>query len=70
MTCGRINITAMRWQFLIVLMAIAVGAVASPSLPLTIAYDRESMIGVFNVCNSVTPALTSNGDMSCVNESS
>jgi len=68
MTCGSINITAMRWQSLIVLMAIAVSAVASPSLPLTIAYDRESMIGVFNVCQSVTPVLSSNGDMPCVNE--
>ena len=68
MTYGRINITAMRWQCLIVLMAITVSAVASPSLPPTIAYDRESMIEVLNVCHPVTLALSSNGDMPYMNE--
>ena len=68
MTYGHINITAMRWQSLILLMAIAVSAVASPTLPPTIAYDRESMIGVLNVCHSVTLALSSNGDMPYVKE--
>jgi hypothetical protein len=68
MACGSINITAMRWQSLIMLIAIAVSTAASPSLPLTIVCDREAMIGMLNVSNSVTPALSSNGDMPCVNE--
>jgi hypothetical protein len=67
MTCSSINIAAMRYQSLIVLIAIAVSTVASPSL-LAIAHDRETMIGVLDVCHSVTPALSSNGDMPCVNE--
>jgi hypothetical protein len=57
----------MRWQAVIVLVAIAVSIVVPPSLPRTIAHDVKSTIGTLNVCPSATPALSSNGEMPCIN---
>lgn len=63
-----IYIAHMRWQALIVLIAIIVSTVSPPFLPQIFAKEGKSMIGILNVCHSATPALSSNGDMPCVNE--
>ena len=51
-----------------VLLAVALSIIVPPSLSLTIADGGHSMIGTLDVCHSATPALSSNGDMPCVNE--
>jgi hypothetical protein len=58
----------MKWQALIVLLAIALSVVAPPSLPYL--SDRGAMVTIvtLDVCHSATPALSSNNDMPCVNE--
>jgi hypothetical protein len=61
-------IQIMRWQAVIVLLAILLSIVLSPALSLTIADGGHSMIGTLDVCHSATPALSSNGDMPCLNE--
>jgi hypothetical protein len=61
---------SMRWQALIVLIAIIVSIVSPPSLPQTFAKEGKSVIGILNVCHSATPALSSSGDMLCVTECS
>jgi hypothetical protein len=58
----------MRWQAIIVLLAVALSIVVPPSLSLTIADGGHSMIGTLDVCHSAAPALSSNGEMPCVNE--
>jgi hypothetical protein len=65
-----IYIVCMRWQALIVLIAIIVSTVSPPSLPQTVAKEGKSMIGILNVCHSATTALSSNGDMPFLNECS
>lgn len=49
-----------------VLLAIAVGILVPPSLPMMIAHGGQASIGVLDVCHSAAPALSSNGDMPCV----
>ena len=56
----------MRWQSIIVLLAIALSVVAPPSLPLMAAQGGQAEIGTLDVCRSATPALSSNGDMPCI----
>jgi hypothetical protein len=58
----------MKWQALIVLIAIIVSVVSPPSLPQTLTKEEKSMIGILDVCQSATPSISSNGDMPCVNE--
>jgi len=58
----------MRWKAIIVLLAVALGIIVPPSLSLTLADGGHSAIGTLDVCHSATPALSSNGDMPCVNE--
>jgi hypothetical protein len=58
----------MRWKAIIVLLAVALSIVVPPSLSLTLADSRHPMIGTLDVCHSATPALSSNGDMPCMNE--
>jgi hypothetical protein len=58
----------MRWQAIIVLLAVALSIVVPPSLSLTIADGGHAMIGTLDVCHSTAPALSSNGEMPCVNE--
>ncbi len=58
----------MKWQALIVLLAIALGIVVPPSLPLLSDHGAMAAIGSLDVCHSATPALSSNGDMPCVHE--
>ncbi len=58
----------MRWQAIIVLLAIALSIVAPPVLPNRAAQGRQAEIGTLDVCHSAIPALSSNGDMPCINE--
>jgi hypothetical protein len=58
----------MKWQAFIVLLAIALSIVVPPSLPFLSDHSAMAAIGTLDVCHSATPALSSNGDMPCVNE--
>jgi hypothetical protein len=55
----------MKWQALIVLLAIGIGIFAPPALPMFVCNDGHSSIGTLDVCHSATPALSSNGEMPC-----
>ena len=57
----------MKWQAIIVLLAIALTVLAPPSLPLLVARGGHAEIGALDVCHQATPALTSTGDMPCIN---
>jgi hypothetical protein len=58
----------MKWQAVIVLLAITLSIVVPPSLPFLSGHGAMASIGTLDVCHSATPALSSNGDMPCVNE--
>jgi hypothetical protein len=58
----------MRWQAVIILLAIAFSIIIPPSLPMIIVHDGHASIGSLDVCNSSTPAVSARGDMPCVNE--
>ncbi len=60
----------MRWQAVIVLLAIAVGAIVPPSFNLTIGHDCQAELGTLDLCHSGTPAISANGDMPCMKEGS
>lgn len=58
----------MRWQAVILLIALALTAALPPSLAFAPDSDEQPSLGTLNVCHSAAPALSSNGDMPCVNE--
>jgi len=58
----------MKWQSVIVLLSIALSITAPPSLHLMTDHGASASIGTLDVCNSATPALSSNGNIPCVNE--
>jgi hypothetical protein len=58
----------MRWQSIIVLMAIALSIVLPPALPIMAAQGGRVEIGTLDVCHSATPALSTSGDMPCIND--
>jgi hypothetical protein len=55
----------MKWKTVIVLLFIILGIMAPPSLPLV--NGHEARIGALDVCRSAAPAMSSQGDMPCVN---
>jgi hypothetical protein len=57
----------MKWQALIVLLAIALSIAVPPVLPLMAARGGAAEIGTLDLCHSAAPALSSNGDMPCIN---
>lgn len=57
----------MRSVSLIVLLAVAFGVIVPPLIPMA-AHDESLMIGNIDVCNSAVPALSSNGEMTCMHE--
>jgi hypothetical protein len=60
----------MRWQAVIVLLTIVIGIVVPPALPLmTGGHGGQATIGALDVCHGNAPALSAQGDMSCLNES-
>jgi len=58
----------MRLQAIIVLLAITLSIIVPPVLPGMVAPGGPAEIGTLDVCHSATPALSSNGDMPCINE--
>lgn len=58
----------MKWQTLIILLAIALSIIVPPSLPFLPDHGAMATIGTLDVCHSAMPALAANGDMPCVNE--
>jgi hypothetical protein len=58
----------MRWKAVIVLLAILIGIVVPPSLPFLTATGAEASLGTLDVCHKAAPALSSHGDMPCMNE--
>jgi hypothetical protein len=57
----------MKWKSFIVLLSIALSLVVPTSLPFLSDYGAMAAIGTLDVCHSAVPALSSNGDMPCVN---
>ena len=58
----------MKWQVVLILLSIALSIIVPPGMPLITDHVRSSVIGTLDVCHSAMPALSSNGDMPCVNE--
>ncbi len=60
----------MKWQALIVILAIALGVVIPPSSPYLYLADNgaTASIGTLDVCHSSIPALSANGHMPFLNE--
>ena len=63
-------IVTMKWQAIIVLLAISLWVVLPPALPLVSPRGAQAAIGTLDVCHSSKPALLSNGEMPCVSEGS
>jgi hypothetical protein len=59
---------SMRWQAVIVLLAIMLSIIVPPSLPMTISHGSQTSIGILDLCHSSAPALSTSGDMPCMNE--
>ncbi len=56
----------MKWQAVIVLLAIALTILVPPALPQTSAQGRPAQIGTLDVCHAATPALAANSEMPCI----
>lgn len=59
----------MRVKTVIVLVAIAFSVLSPLSLHLVVSHGQASL-EAFDVCHAATPAIASNGDMPCLNETS
>ncbi len=57
----------MRWQSIILLLALVLSIAAPPALPIMAAQGGQTEIGTLDVCHTATPALSSHGDMPCIN---
>jgi len=58
----------MKWTIVILLLSFVQQVIAPPFLSLTPPVRGHSMIGTLDVCHSTSPVLSSNGDMTCLNE--
>jgi len=58
----------MRWKAVIVLLAVLIGIVVPPSLPLLTTTGVEASLGTLDLCHKAAPALFSHGEMPCMNE--
>ena len=58
----------MKWVTVILLVVLTF-TVMAPLSPFSLIIDRQEqpLLGNLDVCNSAAPALSSNGDMPCVN---
>jgi hypothetical protein len=58
----------MKWVTFILLVVLTL-TVLAPLSPITLIIDRQEqpLLGNLDVCNSAAPALSSNGEMPCVN---
>jgi len=59
----------MRWLSMIVILAIALCVTAPPAMSVALSQQGRPEIGVLDVCHSAATALSSNGDMPCMDES-
>lgn len=59
----------MKWQSVIVLLAIALTIAVPTSLFPTCSHAGHAMIGSLDICHSATPALSSSGSMPWIQES-
>jgi hypothetical protein len=59
----------MKWKAILVLLAIVLSFIVPPSLPFMADRGALAEIGTLDVCHSATPALSTNGEMPCVNVS-
>jgi hypothetical protein len=53
----------MKWQAVIILLAISVSIAVPPALSFSADRDKQAEIGILDFCHAATPALSSNGDM-------
>lgn len=58
----------MRWQAVIVLIALAFTIALPPSFTASGGSDEQPVLGSLDVCHSATPALASSGGMPCMFE--
>ena len=58
----------MRFTAIIVLIALSLTVLAPPTFALTFSGDKAPVFGTLDVCHTATPALSTNGEMPCVNE--
>ena len=58
----------MKLKAVIVLLALGLSIALPPSLSLLTAHNGQAAIVTLDVCHAATPALSSNGEMPCVNE--
>ena len=58
----------MKWQVVIVLLSIALTIAAPPSISLTCGHAGHTIISTLDICHSTTPALSSSGNMLCIQE--
>ncbi len=58
----------MRWQAVIILIALAFTIIVPPSFTLIVNHAGQPVLGALDVCHSAVPALSSNGHMPCLSE--
>jgi hypothetical protein len=58
----------MKWQTVIVLLAIGISIAVPPSFPVTSDHSNHAMIGNIDVCHQAAPALATNGGMPCLHQ--
>jgi hypothetical protein len=59
----------MKWQAVIVLLAIGFSIAVPPCFLVPGDHGNHAMIGNLDVCHTATPALSANGNMPCVHQS-
>jgi len=58
----------MKWQAVMVLLAIGISIAVPPSFPVSSDHDNHAMIGNLDVCHQAAPALSANGSMPCLHQ--
>ena len=61
-------VCTMKLKAIIVLMALCLSIALPPSLTLMASHDGRAAIVTLDVCHAASSALSSNGEMPCVNE--
>ncbi len=58
----------MKCQAVLILFSIVLGIIIPPVMPAFSGNGNHAVLGTLDVCHSAMPALSSNGDMPCMNE--
>ncbi len=61
---------SMKWQAILIVLCIVLGLLAPPTAPLIGNHGPCAVLGALDVCHSAMPALSSVGDMPCMNDCS